>query len=150
MPLSQLDKTPALVVIDMQKGIVGLPLVHSVREITENNAKLARAFRARGLPVVLVNVTAGAPGRTDVTHHFQPPPDWAQLVPELEEHPGDHKVTKLQWGAFHGTFARSFSATAGCNSGRPYGNRNEYWRGVQRQKCPRSRLSCGSCDRRDD
>ena len=103
MPLSQLDKTPALVVIDMQKGIVSLPLVHSGKEITDNNAKLARAFRACGLPVVLVNVTAGAPGRTDVTHDFQPPADWAEIVPELEEHPDDHKVTKLQWGAFHGT-----------------------------------------------
>jgi nicotinamidase-related amidase len=103
MPLSQLDKAPALVVIDMQKGIVGLPLVHPAEEITENNAKLARAFRARSLPVVLVNVTAGAPGRTDVIHDFQPPVDWAEFVPELEEHPDDHKVTKLQWGAFHGT-----------------------------------------------
>lgn len=103
MPLTQLDKTPALVVIDMQKGIVGMPLAHDGAQITENNAKLARAFRARGLPVVLVNVTAGAPGRTDVTHDFQPPEDWAELVPELGEHPDDHKVTKLQWGAFHGT-----------------------------------------------
>lgn len=103
MPLSQLDEAPALVVIDMQKGIVSLPLVHPAGEILENNAKLARAFRGRGLPVVLVNVTAGAPGRTDVTYDFQPPADWAELVPELEEQLGDHKVTKLQWGAFQGT-----------------------------------------------
>jgi nicotinamidase-related amidase len=50
-----------------------------------------------------VNVTAGARGRTDITHDFNPPADWAELVPELEEHLSDHKVTKLQWGAFHGT-----------------------------------------------
>jgi hypothetical protein len=37
MPLSQLDTTPALVVIDMQKGIVGLPLAHPAKDITENN-----------------------------------------------------------------------------------------------------------------
>lgn len=103
MPLSQLDKTSALVVIDMQKGIVGLPLAHPVEQIIENNAKLAVAFRSQGLPVVLVNVTAGAPGRTDIVHDFQPPEDCAEIVPELEGHPGDHKVTKLQWGAFQGT-----------------------------------------------
>ena len=103
MPISQLEKDPALVVIDMQKGIVRLPTVHPAEEITANNAKLARAFRAHALPVVLVNVAAGAPGRTDFVHNFELPADWAELIPELEQHPDDHKVTKLQWGAFHGT-----------------------------------------------
>jgi nicotinamidase-related amidase len=103
MPLSQLDKSPALVIIDMQKGVVGLPTVHSAHEITANNAKLARAFRKRGFPVVLVNVAGRALGRIEISHNVQLPPDWAELVPELEEHPDDHRVTKLQWGAFHGT-----------------------------------------------
>jgi nicotinamidase-related amidase len=102
MPLSQLDENPALVVIDMQKGIVGLPTAHPAEEITANNAKLARAFRAHGFPVVLVNVAGRAPGRIDVSHNAKLPADWAELVPELEEHPDDHRVTKLQWGAFHG------------------------------------------------
>ena len=97
MPISQLEKDPALVVIDMQKGIVRLPTVHPAEEITANNAKLARAFRAHALPVVLVNVAAGAPGRTDFVHNFELPADWAELIPELEQHPDDHKVTKLQW-----------------------------------------------------
>ncbi len=96
MPISKLESHPALIVIDMQKGIVSLPTVHPAEEITANNAKLARAFRAHGFPVVLVNVEGAAPGRTDVTHNFQLPADWAELVPELEEHPDDHKVTKLQ------------------------------------------------------
>ncbi|WP_426439787.1 isochorismatase family protein [Bradyrhizobium genosp. P] len=103
MPLSQLDENPALVVIDMQKGIVGLPTAHPAEQITANNARLARAFRSHGLPVVLVNVAGQAPGRIAVSHKLQLPPDWAELVPELEQHPDDHRVTKLQWGAFHGT-----------------------------------------------
>ena len=65
MPLTQLDTTPALIVIDLQKGIVGLPTVHPAAEIIGRAAQLARAFRERGLPVVLVNVTGMAPGRTD-------------------------------------------------------------------------------------
>jgi len=103
MPLSQLDKQPALIVIDLQKGIVSLPLAHSAHEITGKAASLANAFRDHGFPVVLVNVAGGAPGRTDTSHHFDPPADWADLVPELNEQPSDHKVTKIRWGAFHGT-----------------------------------------------
>ncbi len=103
MPLTQLDTCPALVIIDMQKGIVGLPTAHPASEITANNARLARAFRARGLPVVLVNVEGRSPGRIELSHNVQLPQDWAELVPELEAHPDDHRVTKLQWGAFHGT-----------------------------------------------
>jgi nicotinamidase-related amidase len=103
MPLSQLDKTPALVVIDLQKGIVGLPTAHPAHEIVGNSAALARAFRQSGFPVVLVNVAGGAPGRADVTHNFTPPADWTELVPELEQDPTDHTVTKLRWGAFHET-----------------------------------------------
>lgn len=103
MPLSQLDANPALVVIDMQKGVIGLPTAHPAAEITANNAKLARAFRAQRLPVVLVSVAGRSPGRIEISHDVRLPPDWAELVPELEAHPDDHHVTKLQWGAFHGT-----------------------------------------------
>ncbi|HTX36497.1 MAG TPA: isochorismatase family protein [Bryobacteraceae bacterium] len=104
MPLTQLDTTPALVVIDLQKGIVGFPTVHPIAEIIARTAHLARAFRERGLPVVLVNVSGMAPGRTDAGRpKFSFPPDWTELVPELEQQPGDHLVTKQRWGAFLGT-----------------------------------------------
>src|SRR6202020_2585647 len=65
MPLTQIDNVSALVVIDMQKGLVGLPTVHPFSEITERIARLAHAFRQHRLPVVLVNVAGGAPGRVD-------------------------------------------------------------------------------------
>ena len=104
MPLTQLDTTPALVVIDLQKGIVGFPTVHPIGEIIARTAHLARAFREGGLPVVLVNVSGMAPGRTDAGRpKFSFPPDWTELVPELEQQPGDHLVTKQRWGAFLGT-----------------------------------------------
>ena len=103
MPLTTLDETPALVVIDLQKGIVGLPCAHPVDEIVSRAATLARAFRKHGLPVILVNVAGRAPGRTEVTFNFTPPADWTDLVPELDQQPGDHLVTKHQIGAFYGT-----------------------------------------------
>ena len=104
MPLTKLDATPALVVIDLQKGIIGLPTVHPAGEIVSRAAQLARAFRSRGLPVVLVHVTASAPGRTDAGIPNVPrPADWTELAPELEQHPDDHIITKQRWGAFLGT-----------------------------------------------
>ena len=104
MPLTRLDPVAALVVIDLQKGIVGLTTVHPAGEIVDRAAQLARAFRERKLPVVLVNVTGGASGRTDAgPPQFARPADWAELVPELEQQPGDHLVTKQRWGAFLGT-----------------------------------------------
>jgi nicotinamidase-related amidase len=104
MPLTNLDSTAALIVIDQQKGIVGLPTVHPTAEIVARSAQLARAFRERDLPVVLVNVSAAAPGRTEAgPRKFSFPADWTELVPELEQHPGDHIVTKQRPGAFIGT-----------------------------------------------
>jgi nicotinamidase-related amidase len=103
MPLTKLDDTSALVVIDLQKGIVGLPCAHPADEIVGRAAKLAGAFRGRGLPVVLVNVAGRAPGRTEVQFNFTPPADWTELVPELDRQPSDYTVTKQQIGAFYGT-----------------------------------------------
>ena len=104
MPLTELDTTAALIVIDLQKGIVGLPTVHPASEIIARAAQLARAFRERGLPVVLVNVTGAAPGRTDIVRPKSSfPQDWTELVPELDQHPDDHIVSKQRPGAFIGT-----------------------------------------------
>jgi nicotinamidase-related amidase len=99
MPLTQLDTIPALIVIDLQKGVVGLPAVHPTAEIVARTARLARAFRERGLPVVLVNATAPDAGRPKYSF----PPGWQDLVPELEQQPSDHLVSKQRWGAFLGT-----------------------------------------------
>jgi nicotinamidase-related amidase len=104
MPLTKLDSVAALVVIDLQKGILGLPTVHPAGEIVGRTAELARAFRKRGLPVVLVNVTGRAPGRTDAgAPVFSFPPDWTELAPGLDQQPGDVIISKQRWGAFLGT-----------------------------------------------
>lgn len=58
MPITKLDDVAALVVIDLQKGIVASPTVHPAGEIIGRVARLAHAFRNRELPVVLVNVMA--------------------------------------------------------------------------------------------
>ncbi|MET7905160.1 isochorismatase family protein [Streptomyces sp. NPDC005355] len=106
MPATTLDPNTALVLVDLQKGITGLPTAHPTAEVVENGARLAAAFRKRGLPVVLVHVVAGAPGRTDAQPNGgggQYPADFADLAPELGREEGDIVVTKHTWGAFHGT-----------------------------------------------
>ena len=51
MSTFELDKKTALVLIDLQNGIVGIPTVpHNVELVVANGVRLAEAFRARGLP----------------------------------------------------------------------------------------------------
>ena len=56
MPLTKLDEACALIVIDLQKGIVGMQAAHASDEIVARAARLASGFRGAKLPVVLVNV----------------------------------------------------------------------------------------------
>jgi nicotinamidase-related amidase len=101
MPVTKIDPKTALIVVDLQKGIVGFPTAHPVAGVIQQSAALADAFRQRGLPVVLVNVTGVASGRADQSRALTGlPADWAELIPELKQQPSDHLVTKQTWGAF--------------------------------------------------
>ncbi len=115
MPLTQLDPIAALVVIDLQKGVAGLPWgPHSTTDVVKRSAELASAFRKRNLPVILVNVEGRAPGRVQASFDFKPPRDWAELVPELDRQPSDYTVTKYQIGAFYGTGLERILRRAGA------------------------------------
>jgi nicotinamidase-related amidase len=104
MAVTTLDPKTALIVIDLQNGIVALPTAHPTSEVVKHARALADAFRRHHLPVVLVNVDRGAPGRTEQTRNMgQFPAGWSDLVPELNRQPTDHTVTKRTWGAFTGT-----------------------------------------------
>ena len=104
MSVTTLDPTVALVVIDLQQGIVASPAAHPVAGLIANARTLADAFHRHRLPVVLVTVAGGAPGRTEqAPNRGGFPANWADLVPELAPQPGDHTVTKRTWGGFTGT-----------------------------------------------
>ena len=102
MALTALDPKTALIVIDLQKGIVGYPVAHPIEGVIARSRALSDAFRARGLPVVLVNVTGGATGRTEQPRRDMSalPDDFAELIPELGSQPDDILITKRTWGAF--------------------------------------------------
>jgi nicotinamidase-related amidase len=104
VPLTQIDPTAALVVVDLQAGVVGLPMAHPTPDVVARSAQLAGAFRDRGRTVVLVNVEGTPPGRTEVAlGAAEPPPGWSDRVPELGSAPDDVLVTKHGWSAFSGT-----------------------------------------------
>jgi nicotinamidase-related amidase len=103
MPVTTLDPQTALLVIDLQQGIVAFQTTPPTSQVVERASALAAAFRRHGRPVVLVNVTGGAPGRTEQAPRGELPPGWADLVPELKQQPQDHTVTKKTWGAFTNT-----------------------------------------------
>ena len=101
MALSTLDPKTALIIIDLQKGIVSLPLLHPAAEVVKHARSLADAFRGHGLPVVLVNVAGSAPGRTEQSRGSMDfPAGWTDLILELNQQPTDHTVTKYTPGAF--------------------------------------------------
>jgi nicotinamidase-related amidase len=104
MTVTAIDPKTALIVVDLQKGIVSLPTVHPIGDVVKHASTLADAFRRRRLPVVLVNVDGGAPGRTEQPLSLRDfPAGWTELVPELNRQPQDHLVTKRRWGAFTDT-----------------------------------------------
>ena len=103
MALTALDPSTALIIIDLQKGLVGMPTVHPMTDIVRRSVELADAFRRHGLPVVLVNVAGGAPGRNEQPRGGSRPDGWTDLAPELNRQPQDHLVTKHTWGAFTNT-----------------------------------------------
>lgn len=113
--MSELKLDPqhtAIVVIDLQKAIIartGAP--HSTASVVEQCVRLLRQARRAGARPVLVHV-GGAPDGADRLHAAADqamrltgsmPPDWSELIPELEQQPTDIVILKRQWGAFYGT-----------------------------------------------
>jgi nicotinamidase-related amidase len=105
-------KTTALVLIDLQKGIMGRqPAPHSADQVLKLATGLAASFRKAGAPVVLVNVSFAGDFkdalRQPVDEPFAAPPggfpeNFSELADGLAQ-PGDILITKRQWGAFYGT-----------------------------------------------
>src|SRR5438874_2510997 len=109
MAVTALDPATALVVIDLQNGVVALPGdPHPTAEVVARTTELANAFRDRELPVVLVRVTVAedgadaVPGRTEApsARGAKRPDGWDQIVADLAGDPRDIVVTKRNWSAF--------------------------------------------------
>lgn len=108
-PLSINSKSTALVLIDLQKGIVGRDTKpYKTSEVVSNSVKLVKRFRENNMPIFFVHVDLknAMPLMVESDSsisHGTPPPDWAEFAEELGVTNDDIVVTKRQWGAFYGT-----------------------------------------------
>ena len=102
----------AVVVIDLQKGIVGFPgNPRSASSVIANSVALLDAARSVGAQPILVHVGRssddgdGLQVASDEPMRMPGalPPDWSELIPELNRQPNDLVILKRQWGAFYGT-----------------------------------------------
>ncbi len=111
MSLELDPRSTALVVIDLQRGIVARTTApYASADVVARSARLAAAFRASGALVVLVRVAFDPQLRDRLATPVDepapaspPPPEWSEIVPEMHAGPDDVIVTKRQWGAFWGT-----------------------------------------------
>jgi nicotinamidase-related amidase len=104
MALTTLDPITALIIVDLQSGLVSSTLIHPIDAVVAHACALITAFRRHALPIVLVNVDGVAPGRTERPRHAGQLPDgWTDFLPELGRRPDDIVVTKRTWGAFAST-----------------------------------------------
>ncbi len=52
--IGRLDPDIALLAVDLQKGVIGSPVIHPIAEVVERTRALIDTFRARRLPIALM------------------------------------------------------------------------------------------------
>lgn len=117
--ITAIDAKTALVLIDLQKGIVALPTAHPTQNVIEKSVELIKAFRSKNLPIVFVNVNPLGAKWTQARVEQSTAPKGAEaiekariameqssffdLVPELDVQSDDILITKNTWNAFYNT-----------------------------------------------
>jgi nicotinamidase-related amidase len=113
MSLTLDPRSCALVLIDLQKGILGVPLApYSAAQIVENGVALGRKLKEAGGTVVLVNVAFASDSADRLKQEVDAPTpapagglpaEWSEFASEVGSLQADVIVTKRQWSAFYGT-----------------------------------------------
>ena len=113
MSLSIDPRSTALVLIDLQKGIVSRPLdPHDAKTVVTNSVQLAQALVKAGGLIVPVHVGFSPDDGDRLKSPIdQPTPagagampaDWSELVPEIAALGAPIVIKKRNWSAFHGT-----------------------------------------------
>ena len=121
-----LSKRSALVVIDLQEGILyPEPVPYGKVQVVERSVALARAFAAAGMPIVLT-ATDFAPGYADAPKGQADAPwtlpaeglpaGFARLVPEVDALPAAVRIVKRQMSAFFGAELDLQLRRRGCDT----------------------------------
>jgi nicotinamidase-related amidase len=98
-------KKTALVLIDLQNGIVGRDTKpYAAGEVVERSRKMADAFRDKGAPVVFVRVHLSdfqqLPSDETMNLPKEIPAAASEIADAAGKQEGDLLVTKRHWGAF--------------------------------------------------
>jgi nicotinamidase-related amidase len=108
--ITAIDKNTALVLIDLQKGVVKMDVVHPIKDVLEKSALLVGAFHKANLPVVAVNVIPSPsnlrnenPVAKNVASAAAAMEGFADIVDDIKTLPTDIFVTKRTWNAFYNT-----------------------------------------------
>lgn len=113
MSLSIDPRSTALVIIDLQEGIVANQVTpHDAKSVIDNSERIARALRAGGGTIVAVHVGFSVDAadrlKQPVDAPMQMPPgglpaNWSDFVPQVAALDAQVVIKKRQWSAFHGT-----------------------------------------------
>ncbi|MFA0339631.1 isochorismatase family cysteine hydrolase [Vibrio breoganii] len=104
-----ITKHSALIVIDLQEGIVDKVPEEVVTTVIENSIELCEVFERAELPVFIVNVAGRAKGLTQLQQEASqsaqasPAPVWGSVIKRLGNKPRFKYLTKYSWGAFTNT-----------------------------------------------
>ena len=117
--ITTIDKRTALVLIDLQKGVVRMDMVHPVKTILLKVSMLVDVFRAANLPIIIVHVNpmGAAWTKTRVENYtlpqnpvmhtlarmVMPVMGFTDIVPEIQIQPQDILIEKKSWNAFFQT-----------------------------------------------
>lgn len=121
--ITQLDQNTALVLIDLQQGILerasqahahlkesqSMEDMSDIPQLLRHSVDLIKAFHDHNLPVVIVNVDSYGEAWTKTRKDnpisgSQPPPEnFTKIVDEIQPRQYDILVTKKSWSAFFNT-----------------------------------------------
>ena len=118
---------PALVVVDVNRGFTdpASPLVCDLDDCVAGIARLLRAFRAAGLPVVFTTVCYDAFGKQAAAVFIEKVPallvlepgsPWVEIDPRIAPAEGEPVLSKHFASAFFGTTLASVLASAGADT----------------------------------
>src|ERR1700749_3451358 len=108
--ITAIDKNTALVLIDLQKGVVKMDVAHPIKNVLDKSTQLVDAFRKAGLPIVIVNVIPAG----DKEHIRKDAGtmrniaafttgDFAEIAADIKTQAADIFITKSTWNAFYNT-----------------------------------------------
>ena len=117
--VTTIDKHTALVLIDLQKGLVKMDYVHPMKNILIKASMLMDVFRSANLPIVIVHVNPidavwtktrvevnampTNPVMNQIARLAMPMMGFTDIVPEIEIQPHDIVIEKKSWNAFFQT-----------------------------------------------